>query len=337
MQFTIQHLTGSRAGTSQQVEGTIVRMGRDPSSEVAFDPHADDAVSASHCQLVVGPQGGVSVVDVGSSNGTLVNGQRIQPHAPTPLISGAVLRLGEEGPKVSVVFVTAAGTTPVTQPARPAAKGGSGRLALCLALSFVLVLIGVGGAAIAYYALVAGDAPADPDSPDDPEASPGADPSASPAPSHDASAGADDAADLSHVAVGQVYVYAMSGGMVSEWTVDAVGENEVTYTAVNKMDMGQGLQPLGEPNQQTWRYEVPQATSGEVSDAPEPKTRREAVTVGGVEFDCLVVESEAGGTASTSWGTMSPGSDHVPTFPGALKVISAGDTVMELTEIRQPE
>jgi len=128
----------------------------------------------------------------------------------------------------------------------------------------------------------------------------------------------------------------MSGGMVSEWAVDAVAENEVTYTTVNKMDMGQGLQPLGEPTQQTWRYQVPEST-GQASDQPQPKTRREAATVSGVEFDCLVVESEAAGTTSKTWATMSPGSDRVGTFPGVVKSVAGADTVMELVEIRQPE
>jgi hypothetical protein len=279
---------------------------------------------------------------MGSSNGTYLNGQKIG-QTPVPLIAGAVLRLGEEGPKVSVSFEAAA-PMPRTAPSMPVAKtgGGGGRLLVCLVAFFLMALVGLTGAVVVYFVLQqdtpAGDVPEGEEPADgaDAEVPAVVDPAPSDAEPQPSEAEADDEADLSHVSVGQVYVYEMSGGMVSEWTVDAVETNKVTYTTVNKMDMGQGLQPLGDPAQQAWEYVVPEST-GEASDEPKPETSRESVTVGGIEFDCLVVESEAGGTQSKTWATMSPGSETVATFPGVVKSVANGDTVMELVDVRAPE
>lgn len=54
---------------------------------------ASNEVSRRHCQLLVG-EGEVGVIDLGSANGTLVNGERIPPRERVALAPGATLEIG---------------------------------------------------------------------------------------------------------------------------------------------------------------------------------------------------------------------------------------------------
>jgi hypothetical protein len=56
-------------------------------------PPEDPGVSASHA-LLVRSEGGWSVVDVGSTNGTTVNDRALRPHQPQPLVDGDHVHLG---------------------------------------------------------------------------------------------------------------------------------------------------------------------------------------------------------------------------------------------------
>lgn len=113
MKFTLTHLTGSRAGSVQELNGHVLTIGRDPSNALAFDPVVDADVSGFHANFTVqGDQ--VLLSDLGSSNGTLVNGQRIQ--GSVPLISGCTVQFGEKGPIVSVQFAAASAGAAATAP-----------------------------------------------------------------------------------------------------------------------------------------------------------------------------------------------------------------------------
>jgi len=143
---------------------------------------------------------------------------------------------------------------------------------------------------------------------------------------------AQDAVDLSHVHVGQRYVYGMQNHMQQIWTVREVGPDFVKY----EMRMIMGGNPLGDPVTQEWRYAAPYVQTTRAEQATLAKTTRERVTVSGIEFDCMV--SEASGYRS--WVTMTPGSATVWTFPGPVKTIqlSDGAVIIELTRIeRGPE
>ena len=142
---------------------------------------------------------------------------------------------------------------------------------------------------------------------------------------------AGDGPDLSHVKAGQRYVYEMQNNMQQIWTVKEVGADFVKY----EMSMIMGGNPLGDPTTQEWKYVAP--PEGARRRAPRPqadvKLSREKVSVGGVEFDCMV--SEASGYKS--WMSMSPGSDTVWTFPGVLKTVQLSDdsVIMELVRIEE--
>ena len=98
----ITHLNGSKA--NQVVEWPLdtveeITIGRDPASTVAFDQQRDDLVSRRHAviRLGRGAQPSCRIADLGSSNGTLVNGARITQEIE--LLPGDVVQLGNTGPK----------------------------------------------------------------------------------------------------------------------------------------------------------------------------------------------------------------------------------------------
>src|SRR6185369_9292011 len=65
----------------------IHRSGRGPTNDVTID---DGSVSGSHCQLIISP-GGIRIRDVGSTNGTFVNGTPVQE---TDVQPGQRIQLG---------------------------------------------------------------------------------------------------------------------------------------------------------------------------------------------------------------------------------------------------
>jgi hypothetical protein len=86
--FVVLEGPGLRAGTTFEVSASTV-LGRDRSSGIHLD--GDEFASARHARI--DPRGdGVWVEDLGSTNGTFVNGERI---AAERLTSGDVLRVGQ--------------------------------------------------------------------------------------------------------------------------------------------------------------------------------------------------------------------------------------------------
>ncbi len=101
--YLLKHLSRSTlAGGERRCEEAVVRIGRDPRSEVAFDPFIDTYVSERHAELRL-VDGRVSLIDLGSSNGTFVNGRRILAGIPEPLQADDLIELGGElGPSFRV-------------------------------------------------------------------------------------------------------------------------------------------------------------------------------------------------------------------------------------------
>lgn len=67
----------------------VISLGRDITNDIVVN---DPEVSRHHCRLTRG-SGGYTLEDLGSTNGTFVNGQRIS--GPRPLNSGDLIGLGE--------------------------------------------------------------------------------------------------------------------------------------------------------------------------------------------------------------------------------------------------
>ncbi|MCU0521631.1 MAG: FHA domain-containing protein, partial [Anaerolineae bacterium] len=68
-----------------------VTLGRAPDNDVVLQ---DALVSGHHARLMVGPEG-CTITDLGSTNGTFLNGQRLQPQAAVPVGAGDTLTLGQ--------------------------------------------------------------------------------------------------------------------------------------------------------------------------------------------------------------------------------------------------
>lgn len=113
----IDHLLGARRGRRQvfDIEQTV-RFGRHPDSDVHFHAHRDLDASSRHAEL--GVRAGEYVLrDVGSSNGTYVNGEKI---AQVTLAMGesVVVEFGQGGPRVRVYL-----GDPEALPPTPAVSG----------------------------------------------------------------------------------------------------------------------------------------------------------------------------------------------------------------------
>jgi hypothetical protein len=100
---------GAHAGRSLEFDTDVVTLGRLPESDVAFDPRADIDASGRHAELRR-ERGWWVIVDVGSRNGTWVNGQRVERAA---LNVGDELEFGRGGPRFAVdVAQAGAGAAP---------------------------------------------------------------------------------------------------------------------------------------------------------------------------------------------------------------------------------
>jgi predicted component of type VI protein secretion system len=87
--FSLVIKEGPNPGQRTAITKTSFVIGRDPTSDL---PIADIEISRRHARLIA-QSGGHVIEDLGSTNGTFVNGQRIR--TMVPLRPGASIRLGE--------------------------------------------------------------------------------------------------------------------------------------------------------------------------------------------------------------------------------------------------
>jgi hypothetical protein len=80
---------GNQAGLSAELSAGVVMIGRGADCQLILD---DDYVSTRHARVVSTPNG-IYVEDLGSTNGTYVNGQRIM--APTTITLADTVRIGK--------------------------------------------------------------------------------------------------------------------------------------------------------------------------------------------------------------------------------------------------
>lgn len=128
MTIELRVLTGARAGHRQRFDAAAITIGRHPSCELQLDTHGDLAVSSRHAEVRSGADGAVVIADLGSTNGTFVNGARVVTHV---LRDGDVVQLGADGPRLEV---------------RIDAPVGSARTSRRWLVAAVLVAAGIGGA-----------------------------------------------------------------------------------------------------------------------------------------------------------------------------------------------
>jgi type VI secretion system protein ImpL len=93
----LKHVEGSKRGQVEEFDLERIRIGRHPDNDLTFDPGVDREVSGHHAEILCqGEQ--VSIRDLQSRNGTLVNGRRI--NQTTMLRHGDAIQFAPTGPKV---------------------------------------------------------------------------------------------------------------------------------------------------------------------------------------------------------------------------------------------
>lgn len=164
MKLTVVHLEGSKQGLTETISGQVITIGRDPSNTLSFDPFKDLDVSTRHASITA--QGEQAVLqDLGSTNGTFLNGDKIQGTVPLP--NGCILQFGGNGPKVQVSYSLSDGPGKKTQmisdlsskleQEEAARKKGKKKVVLGACCLFLLLGIGVGGL-LGYQSHAAGQA-----------------------------------------------------------------------------------------------------------------------------------------------------------------------------------
>ncbi|MBQ0828965.1 FHA domain-containing protein [Streptomyces tagetis] len=120
-------VAGPDAGGVHLLHGGQIRLGRSADADVALD---DPDVSRMHCAVTLSPDGRVRVADLGSTNGTTLDGVRVGER-PVRFAPGALLRIGESalrlvdaaGPSVARVATTPDGEGHIRVPAPPPGGG----------------------------------------------------------------------------------------------------------------------------------------------------------------------------------------------------------------------
>ncbi|EKX66713.1 FHA domain-containing protein [Streptomyces ipomoeae] len=102
-------VAGPDAGGVHLLHGGKIHIGRSADADVPLD---DPDVSRLHCAVTLSADGRVSVVDLGSTNGTTLDGHRVTDR-PVRLAPGALLRIGESALRLaSSSGVRGVGTAP---------------------------------------------------------------------------------------------------------------------------------------------------------------------------------------------------------------------------------
>lgn len=122
MKALFTYLTGGRSGQSVTLAKSYALLGRAPHADVRFGPDHDLAVSARHAAVVY-RAGSWVLRDLASTNGTFVNGAKVE--GEQPLADQDLIRLGDGGPLLRFAVLkedwSAAPVEMVSPPAEPAA------------------------------------------------------------------------------------------------------------------------------------------------------------------------------------------------------------------------
>ncbi len=113
----LQLTSGPRAGEEVEVSGDRYVVGREQGAALLLN---DEEVSREHAALRVLPDGRLAIEDLGSRNGTFVNGHRLS--GPVSLSGGEEIRIGTTA---ITVAEAGAGATKLAPPPVPAPPGAT--------------------------------------------------------------------------------------------------------------------------------------------------------------------------------------------------------------------
>ncbi len=118
MKAQFKFLSGARTGQVETFQKAYLGLGRHPLSDVRFDAERDLDVSSRHCAIMAKTEGFV-LQDLGSKNGTYVNGERLT--GDRLLVDGDVIGFGAKGPALEFHVLAGAPDDLATQAAEEAA------------------------------------------------------------------------------------------------------------------------------------------------------------------------------------------------------------------------
>jgi pSer/pThr/pTyr-binding forkhead associated (FHA) protein len=149
MRVEFRITSGSRAGQREGFDKDLIKIGRLASNDLKFHPEKDPDVSSNHAEIRIAGNT-ATLKDLGSTNGTFVNGQRVQ--GELGLGHGDVITFGEGGPQAEVV------AHQLARPSAPrrdtsvriaeAVEAQTGTMKKMIGALAVLVVVGVG---VAFY------------------------------------------------------------------------------------------------------------------------------------------------------------------------------------------
>jgi len=125
VKLVVEILSGARAGGKVEfADAQTIRVGRHPSNDLAFDPERDRDASSRHAELRR-EDNLLWVYDLGSANGTKVNGRPVSGKALVPP-GGAEVEFGDGGPRCRLLYEgPGAATVPPTMFKKGAAPVGA--------------------------------------------------------------------------------------------------------------------------------------------------------------------------------------------------------------------
>ncbi len=118
MKISLSVATVSGGVTNFEHAGPLVRIGRDADCELVFQDEPGKMVSRQHARIELNGAG-ATLIDAGSSNGTLLNDRKIG--GPEPLRVGDYIQLGHTGPTLTVRELEIS-MRPVTETSHAAAR-----------------------------------------------------------------------------------------------------------------------------------------------------------------------------------------------------------------------
>jgi len=102
VKVVVEIVSGARAGRRLEFDDpAVLRFGRHPSNDVAFDPETDRDASSRHAELRLEGDS-LFVYDLGSANGTRLGGRAVAPRTLIP--PGSEVEFGEGGPRCRIVY-----------------------------------------------------------------------------------------------------------------------------------------------------------------------------------------------------------------------------------------
>lgn len=137
-------LAGPEKGERLAIRLPVVSIGRGTQNEIVL---SDDSVSAVHARLEYSA-GSWQLTDLNSTNGTYVEGVRLAPEVPTPLIDAATVRFGgvrlEFHPEADANPDAArAEYVPPVEPTPIGARGGFRLPVWIVALALLIILLAI--------------------------------------------------------------------------------------------------------------------------------------------------------------------------------------------------